>query len=342
LTIYNYVFLESLYGYPKELIKCKGTIQDFIVVEHLAKEEGDMYLYLVRKPSGVDFFRFIEHISKKLGLVKYAGLKDAIATAYFYVSSNKEISSYEGIWLIGKTRGLSPYFNRGNSFRITVEMNHSTECREYLGEIKEKLCSYPPKYMANFYGYQRFGLNRPINHVLGKTMRDRNIVGSWLYIRSKYGKHLPATEQWILKKSKKYMSVIPSIPTSTKDLILDSYTSYIFNLVTTRLMKRMGGFLFSSETMRHEKIFYTDNIYCGKRERTAYFVKPEIIMEILTNILREEKVNPRMKIFKRRPILVPICNYSCIDKGKELRLSFTLPSGSYATVLLVIAGVFPI
>ncbi|MCE4605737.1 MAG: tRNA pseudouridine(13) synthase TruD, partial [Desulfurococcales archaeon] len=237
-------------------------------------------MYLAKKPSGIDFVSYVEEIAKMLGRVDFAGIKDSIATAYFYVSSDRKIlNPGKNIWFIGQTTALSPAFNSGNSFRISIEISDNRNCRERYDALKEKICNLHPAYFANFYGYQRFGLKRPTNHVTGKTLKKGNLLGTWLYIRSKYNSnYIPLTEKRILGKARGKLSVIPSIQGKIREIILESYTSYFFNSALTLLLEEIGGLIFETEPLLPGRNFWINKTLCGNRLHNAYFVKTDSIL----------------------------------------------------------------
>jgi len=339
----NYSFLEFLYGLPRGLTECKARIINFVVVEHHIHRPGSKYLYLVKKPSGIDFISYINEIAKRLEEVNFAGIKDSVATAYFYVSSSRKIENpSKNIWFIGRTAELSPASNSGNSFRISIKVLNNKNCNNKYEVLKEKICNQHPAYFVNFYGYQRFGLKRPTNHVIGKTLKNGYLPGTWLYIRSKYHKRVLSAEKRILGKARNRLGIIPPIPSKVREVTLESYTSYFFNRVLNVLLKEIGGLVFETEPLLSEKMFWINKIPCGNRLNNAFFVKTENILNYIKHILSLEKVKPRLNVFKRRPILAPVCNYSCKDRGTSLDLVFTLPTGSYATMFLWVLGIFSV
>ena len=314
-----------------------------MVAEHLLRDGGSKYLYMIRKPSGIGFLAFLDRLTKKIGKVSFAGIKDTSATAYFYVSSDQKISNPSRImWFIGKTKELSPASNAGNSFRISIEINEPKGCKGYLDLIKQRLCESRPTYFANFYGYQRFGFSRPTNHIIGKDLKNKNLFSIWLYVRSKYSKSLPLIERNILKRGIDRLNINPSIPSDLKGIILESYTSYIFNRVVSRLVDVTKPIIFESDYAFLESMFRGGKIYCGSSVTNAFFARIGIIGETIDSVVFEEVVKPRANVFKRRPVFAPVCNYTCSRNGDIFDLSFTLPSGSYATVLLGVLGILAV
>jgi tRNA(Glu) U13 pseudouridine synthase TruD len=332
--------VEAIYGYPSMLVSHSVRIKDFTVIEHVNPESGSAYLYLVKKPSGVDFFSHINRLRKVVGDISYAGIKDRIATAYFHVSSDKEIRDHRNVWLIGRTEKLSPMHNTGNSFRlnISIEAGSKTEIRESV----EKLCEKKEHLViANFYGYQRFGLKRPVNHLIGKALIDARYHEAWYHILSMYEeKPLPSEEASILKEAIKRLSIAPSYDRKIRELVVESYTSYIFNRTLTLYLQRekLNPNLTYDQLSNLEGITQK-NIPCGKKVVKGFYFQYSMIKELEKRIAGIEFITPRSRIYRNRPAFIPVCNYSCrINNSGNIILSFSLPKGGYATTLLLVKG----
>ncbi len=329
-----------IYGYPSKLIRYRAKIRKFIVVEHVNPGKGTSYLYLAKKPSGIEFLSYIERIRRTFGNISYAGIKDRVAIAYFHFSSGKEFHDYEDVWLVGRSEEITPRHNTGNTFRIDVIVETGSKIE--LDEAEEKLCGRKEHvYMANFYGYQRFGLKRPVNHLIGKALVDTRYHEAWYHTLSMHKDNLlPSMEAGMYKDATNRLSIVPHYNREIRDLVIESYTSYFFNRSLTQYLqtKKLEPYLTYNQLSGLEGIV-TRRIPCGKKTVPGFYFERSLVKELEKNIDRTEYVKPRTGLYLNRPAFIPVCNYSCREKnGGEFTLSFTLPRGSYATALLLVKG----
>ena len=109
--------------------------------------------------------------SKNRCSVKILGLKDASAITEQFVGSphkGKPIEDFStekySLAKIGFTKKpLSKKDMIGNNFKIQI-----SDCSDGLSSFVEHNC------ILNFYGYQRFGSKRPVTHLIGKAILQRN------------------------------------------------------------------------------------------------------------------------------------------------------------------------
>lgn len=148
--------------------RIKVEPEDFVVEEIPAYEpsgEGDsLYLWVEKRDVGAEFFS--RQIAKRLGVrpedVGTAGLKDRRAVTRQWVSAPASAEANlakidgEGITLLKTSRHtnkLKPGHLRGNAFRILLR-DCAPEAAERLPALVSRLKSHG---MPNFYGSQRFG-----------------------------------------------------------------------------------------------------------------------------------------------------------------------------------------
>jgi len=161
---------------------CGGRIKtkkdDFQVSEVLSEKtmrgilpEGDYAVFKLKK-FGIDTTHSLGNIFKKYRIrLKSLGLKDAIAVTEQFVCSEKKLKSIDNISeekysleRIGFVKKpLSKKDMIGNQFRIkiTEPINDVCKFRNY-----DKI--------LNFYGYQRFGSKRPVTHLIGKALLQKD------------------------------------------------------------------------------------------------------------------------------------------------------------------------
>ncbi len=158
--------------------KIRKNPEDFLVREIISEKaqntihDKDGYAVYVLKKKKIDTNHALSGIFKQKGIrLKALGLKDASAiTEQFICSGNKgraietfstEKYSLEHIGFVKKP--LSKKDMIGNHFKLKI-----TECRPGLSSFTES------DKVLNFYGYQRFGSKRPVTHLIGKAILQRN------------------------------------------------------------------------------------------------------------------------------------------------------------------------
>ena len=152
--------------------------EDFEVTEILSEKslksisQQDGYAVYKLKKKKIDTTHALADIFRKKGIrLKSLGLKDASAvTEQFVCSDNKgrvienhasEKYSIEHIGFVKKP--LSKKDMIANHFKIKI-----FDCTDKLSDFTEY------SEILNFYGYQRFGSKRPVTHLIGKALLQRD------------------------------------------------------------------------------------------------------------------------------------------------------------------------
>jgi tRNA pseudouridine13 synthase len=158
--------------------KIRVTPEDFEVSEVISEKslksisEQDGYAVYKLKKKKIDTNHALSDIFRKKGLrLKALGLKDASAITEQFVCSNhkgKSIESYDSTKYSLRNIGYvkKPLTKKdmvGNHFKIKI-----SDCTNNLSEFKD----YDK--ILNFYGYQRFGSKRPVTHLIGKAILQKN------------------------------------------------------------------------------------------------------------------------------------------------------------------------
>ena len=257
-------------GGPRHEGRLRTSFQDFQVQELISlkdvvqvKAPGLVPVYKVTK-AGVD----TPHVAREIAAmikseVNFAGLKDKNATVVQYISarSSRAIAPAElrgskfEAQLVGFSRPVTRGMLTGNRFRILVETS------EDLGADIEgcfKACA--ERRVANFYGYQRFGLKGGVNRRAGKAIVEKNFARATGLILSepregedeeakearrlcgegRYGEAVPlfSSRQDIERGVASHLSRKPGdnvgalrrIPIPIRRLLVNSYQAYLFNL----------------------------------------------------------------------------------------------------------------
>ncbi len=237
--------------------------EDFNVSELISEKvknsigEKDGYAVYKLKKKKIDTNHALSDILKKKGIrLKALGLKDASAvTEQFVCAGNKgrgvdtfstEKYSLEKIGNVKKP--LSKKDMIGNHFKIKISesTNDSSSFVDY-----EKV--------LNFYGYQRFGSKRPVTHLIGKAILQRDFKSAVELVLSFTSSYDSKENTEIREKLidpanyEKYFDLVPfqmdierivlaemidhgdsfrairAIPLSLRRFYIQAYQSYIFN-----------------------------------------------------------------------------------------------------------------
>ena len=240
------------------------TTEDFQVSEIISEKsqntikDKEGYVVYKLKKKKIDTNHALSDIFRKKGIrLKSLGLKDASAiTEQFVCSGNKgkgvenfstEKYSLEKIGYVKKP--LSKKDMIGNHFKIKI-----SNCSDGLSSFVnyEKI--------LNFYGYQRFGSKRPVTHLIGKAILQRDfskavdLVLSFTSIHDskenteireklvdpknyeKYFDQVPFQmdiERIVLKEMIEHgdtLKAIRAIPLFLRRFYVQAYQSFIFNL----------------------------------------------------------------------------------------------------------------
>ena len=310
----------------------KKSNDDFKVKELLSEKalktisnDIGLSVYTLQK-NGIDTSHALRDVEKRFGLVlKSLGLKDASAITEQYVFTktiSKSLETIQGKNYVLKRLGFvkKPFSKKdmiGNHFEIKVDnlSRHISDFNEY-----EKI--------LNFFGYQRFGSKRPITHLVGKAIIQKDYqtaLNLLLNYSSEYDTEENNANRKIIAERTSELSVIDKIPKSmdieitllkklseTKDLqivlrsiplqmrrfYIQAYQSYIYNK-TLSLAFEYGEELFSA---KEGDVCFDRNYILGKFQNDplqklaiplvghSYFKKTRFDFYI-QKILEEEEVS---------------------------------------------------
>ncbi len=199
--------------------KIRTHVEDFQVSEILSKkamalisQDGNYAVYKLKK-QGIDTNHSLSNIFKKHYLrLKSLGLKDASAITEQFVYSEKKIKSIDSIsekkYSIKRIGFVKKPFSKkdmiGNQFKIRIV--------DATNEI-EKFNEY--KKILNFYGYQRFGSKRPVTHLIGKALIQKDYekaIHFLLTYRSKYDSAENSKIREKLSDRSNFSKLLPEIP----------------------------------------------------------------------------------------------------------------------------------
>lgn len=325
---------------------------DFVVDELPLYEfsgDGEHLVLLVRKKS-LTTLEMISSFAKHCGIkerdIGYAGLKDKHALTKQYISLPKKCEellegfSHPNIKILEKT-----YHNnkirighlKGNRFFIRLKKVSSVASKM----IDEALKGIELYGMPNYFGYQRFGINGD-NYKEGELVikGEKRVANKKLreFLISAYQSHL--FNLWLAKRVE-ISRVVEAFSVKDASLALGLIESVVselkaqkqpFKLVEGDLMMHYPhGRLFSFELGEAERFASRDiaptGLIAGKRASRSTSSAGEIEASF------DEEINADGS--RRYAWIFP---YDISSKYKSedahYELSFSLPKGSYATVLL--------
>jgi tRNA pseudouridine13 synthase len=316
--------------------RIKDRPEDFEVEEVPAYEPagtGD-HLYLWIEKSGIGPEFFAREIARRLGVppgaVGTAGLKDRHAISRQWVSVPKECEPNlaalddEGVRVLKVSRHtnkLKPGHLRGNRFRILIrgaEQMHETSANQIIDHIRSHG-------LPNYYGPQRFGRE-------GSTAE--------LGFRCLAGTQPKRIRPFLFKFAL----------SAAQSLMFNDYLArrHVDGLLRTVLpgdvmMKWPAGGLFVAEDVPAEqaRLDARETVPGGPMFGSRTFPAKGGAAEREAAVLRAFDLSPqsfagfgKLVTGTRRHTLVYLDDLAAAWESDGLRLTFTLPAGSYATVLL--------
>lgn len=332
----------------------KQTPRDFVVEEIPLYEfsgEGEHIILLVRKKSlstmemvGA-FARYLNIKNRDIG---YAGLKDKHAMTKQYISINKqheealENFEHEGIKILSKTRHNNKIkigHLKGNRFYIKLKKVNPTSALK----LDEALKNISDSGMPNYFGYQRFG-NDGDNHIDGEKIakgekKERNPKIKKLLINS-YQSHL--FNMWLSRRLEintlvssfepKELETLLNMPRETlKKLKAQKHS---FKLIQGDIMEHYPhGRLFDFDGSEDDLVRFNERnisvtgVLCGSKVKMSSDLAGEIEKDF------DDSINADGA--RRYAWVFPSKvegRFNQIEAQYEL--NFTLPKGSYATVLI--------
>ena len=332
----------------------KQTARDFVVEEIPLYEfsgEGEHLVLFVRKKN-LSTLELVSMIARYLGIknkeIGYAGLKDKHAMTKQYISLHKKYEeamdgfNHESVKILSKTyhnNKLKIGHLSGNRFYIRVKKVNPTSAQK----IDEALKNISDSGMPNFFGYQRFG-NDGDNHIEGEKIakgekKERNPKVRKLLINA-YQSHL--FNLWLSRRLE-INTLVKNFEASELESLLNMPIDEVKKLKAQKHpFKLMRGDIM--EHYPHGRLFD----YNESEDDIERFLKRDITV---TGLLCGKKVRISSELARvvekdfddtinadgaRRYAWV----YPTEVEGRynsmeaQYEMNFTLPKGSYATVLV--------
>lgn len=315
--------------------RLKATPEDFVVEEIPAYEpsgQGDyLYLWIEKRDMSGDYF--LKQLSRKLRIpreeIGTAGIKDRRAVTRQWISvprqAESELASLDGedlkVLLVNRHGNkLRPGHLRGNRFTVRLRDVHPNAA-QHLEPLLERL---QQRGMINFYGDQRFGRGGETLDLGLKLLRDE------INVRDRFLRKL----------------ALSAVQSALFNAMLSRRyrDGYLWSVLVGDVMGKLpqGGIFCAEDLVTEQARFDRREImHQGPMFGTKMYPAQSVAAEREVTLLAEAGLS--LKSFEgfgkllsgtRRHNLVYVAELMGHVQDQEAVLSFTLPAGSYATVLL--------
>ncbi len=332
------------------MYKIKQVPEDFIVKEKLnlnIKESGD-YIYFILKKKNWTTVKAIQSIAERFKIniqqLSVAGMKDSNAVTTQHVSGHNidkkdltriKIKDISLIYLGYGDKRIGLGTTKCNNFKIIVR--NLDKPLNHVGKI----------IFPNYFGKQRFGGEfRPNTHIIGKYLieedyenalkqfigkafstetgdqvparkfADRN-WGKWELILNKFPKYLRnecKVLSFLMKNPRDFKKAFSVLPKQISTLFVHAYESKLWNKELSKFILEEFNKIKTVDTLpfplNYDKNSTNPNIPLGEKK-----IVRKAFIETKVKVHNEEKDD--------------------LNNGKFKQLiEFSLPPGSYATILL--------
>ncbi|WP_434731674.1 tRNA pseudouridine(13) synthase TruD [Thermogladius sp. KZ2Tp1] len=336
--VFDIAYLVTERGLHAEYRQTPSSFHVQEVLDRGVLAEGGEYAVLEVRKKGLDTYEALRIMSKEAGIplqnFLVLGLKDKDSTSVQYVFVKRSLLPENFSVEKGGVEARVVGFSRGkpgksallgNRFKIRFEDSHESD-HQLAKEILKLVVEHG---LPNYYGYQRFGVKRPVTHLLGKAVLEAD---SAFFAKTLLSDTTPLeSEKSVLSRTlmkfddallyEKMCYGMPpledcglALNKRLRNLYVDAYVSYLFNRLLTRLIDSNKG------SLPDTKI---PTLGC---DRMAY-----------QQLLSEEKLEPRnwglVKCWYRDSVIRP-ADPSVSREGNTLEISFTLPRAGYATIVI--------
>jgi tRNA pseudouridine13 synthase len=348
-------------------MKLKQFLEDFKVFEvndiEILKEKADYRLYLVEK-KGIETFALLSYLSRKNNIPKndlgIAGLKDkyAVTAQYLTIPSKYEIKTLKESNLNIKFLG---YVNEkisigdliSNRFEITVRDLDISDLGKIKQRSKEIVHGVP-----NYFDSQRFGsvihkkfiaeyvikndYEQAVKIYLTEFTKSekseikqekRLILQNWKNldkIKVRSGKLKNILEEY--KKTKDWKKAYNRINPELRDMFFAAYQSYLWNeCLKSAIIKTLPKNSIYNVQYNIGSLIFFKSIDAKTIEKTKEFFQKLLSEKKVEKFDRDILVKPAD--FKISEPSIDEANDKGRNKKFKVTLFFTLPKGSYATMI---------
>jgi len=332
------------------MYKLKQVPEDFVVIEipALQKEKQGKYLYFWMKKKGFNTIDAVKEVARQLRIkekqIGFAGSKDKHAITEQLISimgmkkEDVEKVKIENVSLNFYGYGSTPISlgdSGGNRFEIVL--------RNLEDEKIEKI-----SLLENYFDEQRFSKH---NVSIGRHLLKKEFGKAVSLIDElKVQKHLE-------QKKTDYVGALKVLPARSLRMYVNAYQSYIWNKTVAKYLEQKGE-VWKKVTYSGGELVFTSDAekfkefkipLVGFGQETAE--DPEV-QDLIDQVMEEENISYADFIIKQIPeltmegelrkVFVEVKDLKIGKKvddelnseKKKVKVSFTLPKGSYATMAI--------
>ncbi len=326
--------LAYAYGLPVASGQLKQSPEDFIVTEQLSFEPSDEgeHLFVSIKKTGLNTLDVVEQLAKHFHIhprhIAYAGLKDknAVTTQWFcFPFPIKSIPDYKDLEsefitvvdAVRNTKKLKRGAIKRNNFKIILRNLEGN-----ISSVEKRIKLIKEQGAPNYFGAQRFGHNE--NNLVNAS---KLFSGKIKCSRNKKSIYLSAARSFLFNEI-----VSQRVKDKTWNKLLDgdvaslnaSRSFFIIEKVDADLQLRLQhGDIHPSAALWGKGELETQ-FKVKKLEETIVNYNLEFANGLVKQGLQQDRRATR--------VLVPDLEYQLDDDN--LKLEFSLPSGTYATCVL--------
>lgn len=344
--------------------------EDFIVEELPLYEptRTGMHTFFAIRKQNLSTFEAIHRIARDLQVrpqkLGYAGLKDknAVTTQVLSVEGvlpeqvlKIEQPDIEVLWAEQHPHKLRVGHLRGNRFQIILrDIPHDA-----LPLAESAMKRLATEGVPNRFGVQRFG-NKNDSHLIGKALVTADWEAVVRYMLTDEALQVDEVARRLQRELTRRSpeKAITCIPHRLRKLFLSAYQAFLFNRVLEKRIPCLGKLLEGDIAVKHDNgaPFFVADVTAEQPRADAFEISPSgpifgykmrlptgDAFTLETSILAADGV--RFETFRkvvgirlpgtRRPLRMPMQLHEVsVVNGEGVRLSFTLPAGGYATVVL--------
>jgi len=266
---------------------------------------------------------------------EYLGLKEANAVSYqlvvLYSCKSLKPTYSDGRILACITSITLPIQHVGNEFRLVLEVKNGAHLMEAMKRLRE----VSNNGVLNFYGYQRFGTLRPINHEIGKLLLLNMNELAIDVLCKHYRRYIPSQgyEHRLCKHRR--------IPPTLAKFFLEAYQAYLFNRILSLAwlehVERHGlvDALKTFEDVRLPVPGYRSIKQAVSTSHFSHIVESVLNSEGLTldrfcRLAEKARLPGTFRPALVKPYIIEVRKLS----PQTLSLTVRLPPGSYITIVL--------
>ena len=337
------------------MYKIKQIPEDFIVkeVNEVKTDEKGRYTYFILKKRNYTTERAVSAIAHYLKTdrknIGYAGSKDKNALTEQFISIQQQIKKQDI-----KLKDIElKYFGKGNE-RINLGNLKGNEFIITVRNLNEKEIKLTSIQIPNYFDEQRFSKN---NAEIGKSILKKDLKKAVDLILEGSSENNVGFErdvkEYISKLPNDFIGAIKKVPKKIRMMYVHAFQSLIFNKTVSELIM--------SETDDYKKVKYSQGCFVFPKKEIKNAKIPIVgfgtefkdnkLREISLKLLKEEGITLRDFIVRGMPELtcegderymfVKAEKLSIKTDDDELNknkkkciVSFTLPKGSYATIVI--------